>query len=290
MARSITYWYDYLIAEKNTMAQLNALQPSIDNTQTLLTDLKSTSRVARWRLIFWVVATGYYAIDVLFDLFKIELLAVLEKSKFGTLPWYISKAKAFQLGDALVTVKLFTDYATVDESAQIVKLASAQAAEGRISLKIAKLVSNVPTPLSSLEFAAFKAYMQAVKPPTVNIDYINAAADQLQLTLDVVYDANLLSATGELLSTPGTYPLNDKVDEYLKSFASEAGFNSYYELMRAQDVMQQSTGVVSVYIVNAKARDGSNPFTTFTQRYNPKSGHIIIDPSTPITVTYTANV
>lgn len=292
MTRSITYWYDYMIAEKQTMANLSVYQPSIDSSQTLLTDLKSTSKVARWRLMIWVVATGYFALDAILQLAKIDLLAILERSKFGTLPWYISTAKKFQYGDAVLLDGLFWKYAVEDPTKQIVALAAAQAIEGKINLKIAKLVSGVPTPLSGPELTAFTSYIKAVKPPTVNVIIINSAADELQLTIEVTVDANILSLTGELISSPGTFPVEEAVALYLQSFASDAGFNSFYEIMRQQDFIQSAAGVVTAYVTMAKARDGSNPFTTFTQRYNPKAGHIGIDPLTPLntTITYTANV
>ena len=50
MARTIGEIYDLLVAEKNNQPTLAALQPAIDDEQTLLSDLTSASKVAIWRL------------------------------------------------------------------------------------------------------------------------------------------------------------------------------------------------------------------------------------------------
>lgn len=292
MQRSISYWYDYLINVKQQNSGLNDYLPLSDDAQTFLSDLTSTSKVARWRFTYWVVATGYFALDALMQLFFIDLKAMIESSQWGTLPWYISICKAYQHGDALVTDKLFTKYAVIDTTKQIVALAAAQGIEGVINLKVAKLVGGVPTQLTSLEETGFKAYIKSVKPPTVNVVVINLPSDQLRLYMEVIYDANVLTATGESILNPGVFPVEDKVNEYLALFGSDKGFNSYYELMRQVDYVQSAPEVIACYVLNASARDGANPFSNFAQRYNPKSGHLVIDPSTPLntTITYTANV
>ena len=70
MARTIQQIYDAIITEKQNMTALNALQPSVDNAQTLLSDASSSSKVAAWRLLFWVVAAAIYLHEVIFDKHK----------------------------------------------------------------------------------------------------------------------------------------------------------------------------------------------------------------------------
>jgi len=53
MARTIEIIYNAIIAEKQAQSELNALQPAIDDAQTLLADLTSASKVAAWRLQAW---------------------------------------------------------------------------------------------------------------------------------------------------------------------------------------------------------------------------------------------
>ena len=68
MARQISEIYNELVLEKQNFTQLNALQPNIDSSQTLLNDLNTSSKVAVWRLIFFVVAVGIWSLENIFDI------------------------------------------------------------------------------------------------------------------------------------------------------------------------------------------------------------------------------
>jgi hypothetical protein len=109
--------------------------------------------------------------------------------------------------------------------------------------------------------------------------------------LAVNYDPLLLTSTGELISTPGTYPVRDAVNAYLLNLE----FDSRFELMALIDYVQKATGVSnngSAYVVSASARYGTNPFVAFTQKYYPNAGYMVVDPLTPLSasINYTANV
>lgn len=270
-----------MIAEKNTYSNLNVYQPTIDDAQTLLTDIKSTSKVARWRLVFWVVATCAYAVDVVHDLAIITMEALAAKSRYGTLPWYVSVAKEFQYGDALVLIDNEWKYATVNDANKRVKLSAAQEGPGIVNLKIANIVSGVKQPLLTVEYNAFVAYINKKKPAGITINVINALADDLSLQLTVNYDPLVLTSTGELISTPGVFPVNDAINLYLESL----DFNGGFELMSLVDYVQQqkSKGVVSAYVTGASARYGANLFVPFTQRYFPNSGYLALHSSSIIT-------
>ena len=288
MAKTITYYYDLMIAEKNSFTNLNGYQPNIDSSQTLLNDLKSTSKVARWRLMLWVVATCAFAIDVLLDLAILTMQAIAAKSRYGTLPWYVSVAKAFQYGDSLLQVNLEFVYPVIDTTKQIVEVAAAKEGSGIVNVKIARLLSGVLAPLSTPQLNAFKSYIALKKPAGISVHVINDDPDELRLYLSVNYDPLVLSATGELISTPGTFPVEDAVNAYLANLE----FDGKFELMRLIDTVQSASGVVSAYVNDAKARYGTNPFVSFQQSYYPNAGYMIIEAATPLntTITYTANV
>lgn len=293
MAKTVLENYDLIIAEKNSFANLNVYQPNIDSSQTLLSDLKSTSKVARWRLLFWCIATLATALGINFDLVLIEMAAIAARSRYGTLPWYVSVAKEFQYGDALTQINLEFKYAVEDDTKKVVALAAAKEGLGRVILKVATLTGSTPAPLGAPQLAAFTAYMQKKKPAGINLKIINDAPDELQLHLDVNYDPLVLSATGELLISPGTYPVEDAITLYLNSFSSTEGFDGKFELMRVTDYIQSALGQSSsVYITQALSRYGVNPFEEFSQHYYPNAGYMVIDPLTPLntTITYTANV
>lgn len=291
MAKSIKDWYDIMIAEKNTFANLNVYQPNIDSSQTLLTDLKSTSKVARWRLMLWVVATCAFAVDVLLDVAILTMQAIAAKSRYGTLPWYAAVAKEFQYGDALTQVNLEYVYAVIDPTKQIVAVSAANEGNGKVNIKIARLNAGVLAPLTSPQLSAFTTYINLKKAAGSTVQVINNNPDELRLYLAVNFDPLVLSPTGELISTPGTFPVEDAVELYLSSLP----FDGKFELMKLIDKVQEycaDKGVISAYVTNATSRYGANPFVAFTQSYYPNAGYMIIEAATPLntTITYTANV
>lgn len=285
MARSVQYWYDYMIAEKTTMASLNSLQPLIDDSQTLLADVTTTSRVARWRLWLWVVATCAYALDVVFDLAIITLEALAKRSRFGTLPWYIQQAYDFQYGDTLLYNGNEFKYATLNPAAQVIKRAASQEDGNTVNVKLAKLVAGIPTKLDPAEKAAATTYFQLIKPAGVTLNIISDDADELILNIKVNFDALLLDSTGQLLSAPGTYPAANAIINFLNNVI----FDGKLELCNLIDEIQKATGVESAYVQSASGRYGANAFVAFTERYYPNAGHMKIHPTNPLssTITYT---
>lgn len=288
MARSITYWYDVIITEKNTMSNLNGLLPAIDSSQKLLTDLNSKSKVARWRLWVWCVSVAAYTLDVLFDLFKIDLEDLVVRNRFGQLPWYVYIAKSYQHGYSLSWINNRYQYNAVDEAARIIKRAAAEENGEVINLKFAKVESGVTVPCNLTEKNAFKSYVEKVKPAGVDINYISEYPDDLKLFISVLYDPMVLTNSGESILTPGVFPVEDSIN----NFIGELTFNGTLELCFVNDSIQKSSGVVSSYVTNAQARYGANPFVAFPERYVSNAGHLAIHAGSPLnsTITYTANV
>lgn len=285
MARSITYWYDYIITEKNNLTSLNVLQPNIDSAQTLLTDITSTSRVARWRLWIWACAACAVALDIIFDLTLMDFETLSKRSRFGTLPWYVGKSFEFQYGDNLVYQNNEFQYPTVNTVNQIVKRAASEENGNTVNLKVAKLVSNVPTKLATLEKAAFDAYIAKIKPAGITVNIISDDPDEAIFYLKVNYNALLLDSTGQLITTPGTYPVADAINTYLSNL--NYAFNGTVELSELIDKVQEATGVVSAYVIQASARYGSNSYAVFSERYKANAGHMIIAATHPLSSTIT---
>ncbi len=285
MARTITYWYDYIITQKNTMSTLSVLQPNIDTAQTLLTDITTTSRVARWRLWVWAQAACAYVLDVTFDLALINFEAISKRSRFGTLPWYVDKSFAFQYGDSLTYQNNEWQYASITAINQIIKRAAAEENGNVVNLKVAQLVANLPVKLSIPQKAAFDAYVAKIKPAGITVNIISDDADEARFYLKVNYNALLLDSTGQLITSPGTYPVTEAIDAYLSNL--NYNFNGTVELSEFIDKVQAATGVVSAYILQASARYGSNPFVIFTERYKANAGHMVVDPTNPLSTTIT---
>src|SRR6187399_970432 len=117
MGRTVNEIYVALVNEKNTHAQLSALQPSIDDEQTLLTDITTPSRVADWRLWLYIVAFGICIHEGLWDLLKAEIDEKVANSRYGSSQWFKDQAEKFQYGDALVLINGQFQYADITSPA-----------------------------------------------------------------------------------------------------------------------------------------------------------------------------
>ena len=98
MARSVNQIYQQLVAEKNTQPHISSLQPNVDDEQTLLADLNTPSKVANWRLIFYIVAVAQWIEERLWDIFLQEVEDIAAASRPGTALWY--QEQAFKVLDA----------------------------------------------------------------------------------------------------------------------------------------------------------------------------------------------
>lgn len=291
MARSAKYWMDKMLTEKATMANLTVYVPDPDNAQTFLDDVKSSSKVGRWRIMFWCVAVCAEAFDVVLDLAILVMESLAAKSRYATIPWWTDTALKFQYGDELVKNNLEYVYAVIDPTKQIVKLAAAEEIEDGINLKVAKLVGEVITPLSTLEKDAITAYANKKKIPGTRVNIISQAGDDLRLYMAVRYNPLVLKPNGESISQPGVFPAETAINTYLKALGT-VEFNGSFDLMKVVDFVQAASGCNSAYIISASVRYGLLPFEAVTQKHTPKAGYLVIDAITPLssTITYTADV
>jgi len=286
MARTINQILDEMLLEKQTMATLSTLQPNIDNTQTLLADLTTASKVAVWRLMFFVIAFGIWMHEKRFD----DHVAWIEERalqlKIGSVQWYHARALEFQYGDALV---LQADgeyqYAAVNEALRIVKLVSVNEIGGQLFLKVAKLDgAGTPEPLTTLELDAFIAYMQKLKFAGVIITCVSRVPDLLRVQYRVYVDPLVINANGELISNTSIKPIETAITDYCKGLP----FNGVFSITELTDKIQQVEGVVNPVYENASAQYGINTFVALGDYYNPNAGYLTIDPAFPLSdsITY----
>lgn len=283
MARSIAEIYDALVAEKADQVELSELVPDVDSAQQLLADLNTPSRVARWRLMFWVVAVCTWAHEVLWDRFLAEVRALAAASNIGTLPWYVAKAKAFQYGHDLVLVNNVPAYEEDDAGARIIARAAAKEQGGLVLLKVAKEQAGVLGPLSGPELSAFAAYIDEVKMAGVIVNLISEPADLLKLTATVYYDPLVMAADGALILEPNVRPVDVAVNQYLANLP----FNGALVVTSLVDAMQSARGVINPVATLVQTRYGAFPFSTVDVEYIARAGYLKVDPANPLTATIT---
>jgi hypothetical protein len=284
MARTIEQIYDSMNAEKMNMTTLNSLQPNINTFQTLLTDLTSPSKVAIWRLIFYVMAAAIWILETLFDQHKTEVETLLNNTIPGTVPWYRDLSLKFQYGYALAYINNKFQYPTIDLTAQIVKYAAAVEGNGIITIKTATITGGELSPLSTIEHNAFKAYIAKTKYAGSKINFITDIADSLKIAYTIYYDPLLLAADGSLLSDSATFPVEDAINNYCVALP----FNGTLNLTKITDAVQNSLGVIDPLLTLAQAKYGSIPYATINANYVANSGYIKVDPAYPLSsqITY----
>lgn len=266
MARTIQTIYNEIITEKETMASLNGLLPSGTSYTSLLADLTSGSKTAIWRLWAYVVAVAHFVLESLWDAFKADVIILLAAAKYGTLPWYVTISKQFQLGDTLIMVGDFPGYAVVDESKQIVSHASATEGGGIVFVKVAKTATGGGLePLTSGELTQFSAYMKKMKLAGVQLIASSLNADKLVMNVTIKYDPILAEATVE-----------SNVLAAITNYLSNLPFDAQFERLRFEDAIQAVEGVDEIIITSLTGVSGAVP-TAFTQSYVAQAGYMVYD-------------
>lgn len=294
MAKTTKQYFDGILAEKQTMSDLNSFLPTAGSSDAFLDAIDNKSKVSFWERFAWVQASCANAVDVVMDLFKIDLETISRKSRFGTDISYIAAAKAFQFGDRLIYSQNEYKYPVevpVTDAKRIIAFAALYEVGNDLTLKVARLVSGLQQELDTAQLQAFTAYMNFQKPKGINLAVVSLPPDLMWLKLKVNYDPLVLKATGESILNPGTFPAEDAVNAYLLSINRQ--FNGVFENQTLIDFLQAASGVTSAYVDETKGKpDGGAYGAAFEERYVSAAGYMKIDPAHPLsgTITYTANV
>lgn len=286
MARSIPVIYDELVGAKESHTELDGLQPNVDSSQNFLDDLTSTSKVAVWRSFLFCVAVGIWSLEKLMDVHKAWIELRAKELIVGTAAWYAKISLEFQYGDALVYADDVYKYAVINPANQIIKLVSVNEVGGQVLLKVAKHdAGGLPIPLTPTELTAFQNYIFKLKFAGVKVIVVSRIADLLKVFYTVYYDPLILSSTGELINSPGTFPVEDAINNYIKNLP----FDGTFVVTQLTDKIQAALGVVNPVFSNASAKYGANPYVVLGPYYKPNGGYLSIDPAFTLnsTVTYT---
>lgn len=288
MARTLSEIYQQLVDEKQAMTNLSALQPNTDSLQTLLTDLTTSSKVAIWRLFFYVVAFGIWVAE---NLIEIKITQHVPATTY----WWYQLCLKFQYGDALVLVDGDYVYATIIEANKIIKYAAAdEQSDGKVVLKVAADSSGSPIPLTSGQMTSFKTYIKFKRPAGTKIVYRSDVADILKTAYTIHYDPLVLNPDGSLISDSGVFPVEDTINSYIKNLI----FNGVFAEQTLTDNIQKTAGVVIAVPTMIQAKYGLtnyvNVLTLPARQYKAFSGYMKISIASgetlADTLTYTAYV
>lgn len=286
MARTINEIYNSLLNEKQTFSTLSGLTPAVDNYQTLLQDLSTTSKVAIWRLLFYVIAVAIHAQEVYYDLFFEELNTLKPTLTAGTDLWYSEKAKEFEYGNTLSWNGSQYVYSTPDDTLKIVEFSSAITEGSLLYVKVAKDGGGgTPEKLTNTEKTAFDTYINDIGFAGTEIIVISNDGDLLKLALNIYVNPTVIANDGTSVLT-GDPVIEDAIDNYL----AELDFNGVFRIMDLVDALQAISGVNNVVITTCQAAVAGtttyfNILTTASQSYIAYAGYMVEDPNNLYSIT-----
>jgi hypothetical protein len=273
-----------------TIQEIQAEMITAIQANAILSALNSTSSVAIWRLITYVVAVSIATLEQLQDVFQANLLELVAKQKPHTLRWYQAKALAFQLGSALPAGEDVYDNSLLTpaqvEAEKIIAHAAAIEDDAILLIKVAKQVNNDLVKLAALEYDAFAEYLFLIKDAGVNTLVVSQDGDRLKLGMDIWYDPLVLTATGARIDGSDSEPVARVIKNYLKNLP----FNGVFIKSRLVDALQRVEGVVvpEVRLCQATRFDSAN-FISVDIQYKPYSGWLRFeDVNVDLILTYIA--
>ena len=280
MARTIAEIYNAMATTKADMQELHdwvvdPQNPSyvMDNADQLLAGLRSTSKVAIWRLFLYVFAVGSWTVETLFDKLTIAIGTIMNAKRPHTLRWYAEESKKYQYGHELVWADSQYSYAVYDPDARIVKYAAAQEFNGKVILKVAKEVGSVKTALTTIEKDAFIAFWNAWRDAGTKLEVISLPADQLKVNIRIIRDRMVLNSNNSLMRDNSVFPITDAI----ASFGNAMEFDGILRLSKLVDAIQAAEGVSDVKLEKAWHKKSGGTYAEVDMFVNSYAGYFEID-------------
>jgi hypothetical protein len=280
MGRKISDIYDQIAAEKASMSQLDVYlvdednpASTLDNTQTLLNDLSTPSKVGVWRLLLWVVAFGIWVHETVWDDFLAVVIQMIESAEPSTDRWYQKETLRFQYGYDLTWNGNKYVYTSIDASAKIIEKCAIQDNGGIVRVKVKK---NTPDGILSVpEATAVNAYLEQIKVPGTNILLVNFAADEIRHQIDVYYNPQIPIPI-----------LQPACISAIEGYYNNLDFDGRLVKVKLIDALQKVNGV-EIPVLNAwDIQPFGGTFNSIGQQAQTLSGHCKVSSAFPLTGDY----
>lgn len=205
----------------------------------------SASASAIWRLFLYIIADAHYNQELIFDQHKADVSEIIRNKTPHRAAWYSDKAKLFQFGHQLVKDTDYYDNSALTEeqvlASRVVKYSAAIQSRDKniLYLKVATDSGNKRTPIPQNQMNALKAYFEEVSDAGVYIEFINSKADDMELHIDIYYNALILDGNGKRLDGTSDTPVQNAIRAYFANLP----FNGIYTNQGLIDELQQVQGV-----------------------------------------------
>lgn len=234
------------------------------------------SSVSIESILFFIVAACCHVLEMIFDQHKRDVEDKIALAVVASVPWYYKMALAFQYGDSLVLNERTQqyEYASVDESKQVVKYAAVRDKGTSVQILVSGDQGGSPVALSNDVLTVFKQYMNRVKVAGVILNITSKASDHVVIRASITVDSLVINESGELLSD-GSKPIETAIKEHLKNIVYGGTFNK----TKLVDAIQAVDGVEDVELQEVQYKvDGAASYTTLTgNNYTGNSGSYIPD-------------
>jgi hypothetical protein len=273
---------------RTAAAIATAMQADKDSRSALDT-ITSTSAAGVWENLKLSFATAANLHENAFVAFADEVEARALEIPVGIARWYAAESLLFQYGDALEYIDGNIVYPVIDEDKQIIKLAAADKENGFLVLKVAALnPDGTARPLTALELTSFMAYWHNKEFACVPLSFISQPADIARITYRIGIDATVLDpATGQSLSDPTIYPVEEAIVSYLLRYQGDR-FNGTFRIADLTDVIQAVTGVRNPIAEDIQIKEITGPFldviADVNDEYKSRAGYIIADTTAGFTL------
>lgn len=280
MAKSIKTYYNEIIEIKNQQAELkNQLLPNsgtLENLDSLLADLNSTSKVAIWRLWAWITATFAWIVDVSFDKTRVELQYIADNAIVGNNRWIVDVAKDFRyntitnnMSPLVINNKtkasIYENEALQPNEIRPISVATViKSNAGFTNLLLAKTVNNEFVKLNVNEINAFRNYITKYKQfAGTNIQINSQDGDILKYNLSIRFDF-----------TMGTPNPVQTIKNAIYLACKNIEFNGKLQRLILDDAIQQVPGVMGINGTYSARGFDNLIFIGFQDFYQTLSGYI----------------
>lgn len=227
------------------------------------------SRVSVENMLFYVVACAVWALEKLFDTYRLEIENHLAAMKPHTPRWYRDRALLFMKDMELAGDTGEYDLADMDRDriagARVVKYAAAtESVDASIlTVKVAGENGLERCPLDEESFRQFGVYMSEIKDAGVRLNLVNLPPDILSVEADVYYDPLLRPEA-----------VREECLALMTDYIANLPFNGEFTNMSLSDAVREASGVRIVSLRNVRCRaDGENAETVVEVRTRPVSGY-----------------
>lgn len=242
------------------------------------------SQVSVFNVNIHTASAAIYTLEVMIDLLKAEIQELADGAISGNAKWVQQQILKFQYGDTITLVDFVPTYDPVDEAARIITRCSVvEAANGVLSIKVAKGTPPSLGPLDSTELAALSDYYYGTSTTEgigfagVLANFVSLEPDRMRVEADIYFLGQYTEATVKAA-------VIDAIDDFFATFMDEA-FDGTVYINKLRDAIEAVEGVSRVVITDIKARPEVTPFGSATTvdvqgKYTTAAGYLIAEDET----------